>query len=450
MREQEKFAVMDDGEVRLRREIEGLKRQLEERREPAASRPSKGVLWTIALLAAAAIVVAFVTGYIPSTRREAVLANEARTAEKTDPVVNVVTVERSGGKSERVLPGSIQAVTEAPVLSRCNGYVKRRYVDIGDRVAAGQLLAELEAPELVQLLHQAEANLAQTKAAVEQASANLQQAKTNERLAQVTAQRWANLFTRGVVSRQENDTYQAQYDSQKANSQALEKAVAAAKSNVAAADANVARLTELKGFSKVHAPFAGVITVRNVDTGALVTEGSTLMFRIAQTNRLRIYLNLPQADASLVHVGQVATLTIPDLPGRKFAGTVTRTAASLDPSTRTLLTEVQVANTDGALMPGMYADVDLTTPRRDPPLSIPGDTLVVRSDGPQVAVVGPAHKVHYQLLKLGRDFRDRIEVLSGLTERQQIAVNPDDTVREGSKESPVFPRKPGINSHFAS
>jgi RND family efflux transporter, MFP subunit len=433
---------MDDTEVRLRREIEDLKRQLDDRKEPAASRPSKGVLWTIALLAAAAIVIAFVTGFIPHQRRETVLANEAVTAEKTDPVVNVVTVERSGGKSERVLPGSIQAVTEAPVLSRSNGYVKRRYVDIGDRVAAGQLLAELEAPELIQLLHQAEANLAQTKAAVEQASANLQQARTNERLAQVTAQRWANLFTRGVVSRQENDTYQAQYDSQKANSQALEKAVAATQSNVAAAEANVARLTELKGFSKVHAPFAGVITMRNVDTGALVNEGSTLMFRIAQTNRLRIYLNLPQADASLVHVGQVATLTIPDLPGRKFAGTVTRTAASLDPSTRTLLTEVQVANNDGALMPGMYADVDLTTPRRDPPLAIPGDTLVVRSDGPQVAVIGPDHKVHYQLLKLGRDFGDRIEVLSGLTDGQQIAVNPGDTVREGSKVNPVLLRKP--------
>src|SRR5229473_2632685 len=242
MLEQEKLAVMDDTEARLRAEIEDLKRRLQQQEQPAPAGPSRGALWTIALLAAALIVIAFFTGYIPHQRREAVLANEAMVTEKAAPVVNVVAVERSAGKSELVLPGSIQAVTEAPVLSRSNGYVKRRYVDIGDRVSAGQLLAELEAPELIQLLHQAQATLEQTKSAVEQASANLQQSRTNERLAQVTAQRWANLFPRGVVSRQENDTYQAQYDSQKANTQALEKAVAAARSNVAAAEANVARL----------------------------------------------------------------------------------------------------------------------------------------------------------------------------------------------------------------
>jgi RND family efflux transporter MFP subunit len=441
MLELEKLAVIDDTEARLRAEIEDLKRRLNQQQH-TPTRPSKGALWTIALLAAVLIVVAFFTGYIPHQRREAVLANEAMTTEKTAPTVNVVAVERSGGKSELVLPGSIQAVTEAPVLSRSSGYVKRRYVDIGDRVSAGQLLAELEAPELIQMLRQAEAALEQTKSAVEQASANLQQSRTNERLAQVTAQRWANLFTRGVVSRQENDTYQAQYDSQKANTQALEKAVSAARSNVAAAEANVARLTELKGFSKVHAPFAGVITVRNVDTGVLVSEGNTLLFRIAQTNRLRTYLNLSQADASSVRVGQVASLTIPDLPGRKFAGTVTRTANALDPATRTLLTEVQVSNPDGALMPGMYAEVDLTTPRKDPPLLIPGDTLVVRSDGPQVAVVGPDRSVHYQRIQLGRDFGDRIEVLSGLQLGQQVVVNPGDSVQEGSKVNPVLLRKP--------
>ncbi len=447
MLEQEKLAVIDDTEVRLRAEIEDLKRRLElqqhaQGRQHASKRPSRGALWTIALLAAVLIVVAFFTGYIPHQRREAVLATEAMTTEKTAPVVNVVAVERSAGKSELVLPGSIQAVTEAPVLARSSGYVKRRYVDIGDRVSAGQLLAELEAPELIQMLRQAQATLEQTKSAVEQASANLQQSRTNERLAQVTAQRWANLFGRGVVSRQENDTYQAQYDSQKANTQALEKAVAAARSNVAAAEANVSRLSELQGFSKVHAPFAGVITVRNVDTGVLVSEGSTLLFRIAQTNRLRTYLNLSQADASSVRVGQVASLTIPDLPGRKFAGAVTRTANALDPSTRTVLTEVPVAHPDGALMPGMYAEVDLTTPRKDPPLLIPGDTLVVRSDGPQVAVVGADHGVHYQRIQLGRDFGDRIEVLSGLQIGQQVVVNPGDSVQEGGKVNPVLLRKP--------
>jgi RND family efflux transporter MFP subunit len=428
-------------EAKLRAEIEDLKRQLHQQKQPTASRPSKSYLWTLAIVATVLIVAAFFAGFIPHQRREAVLANEATTAEKTDPTVNVVTIERSAGKSELVLPGSIQAVTEAPVLARSSGYIKRRYVDIGDHVTEGQLLAELEAPELLQMLRQAEAALEQTKSAVEQASANLQQSRTNERLAEVTSQRWSNLFKRGVVSRQENDTYQAQYDSQKANTQSLEKAVAAARSNVAAAEANVARLTELKGFSKVHAPFAGVITVRNVDTGALVSAGSTLLFRIAQTNRLRTYLNLSQSDSTSVHVGQPAILTIPDLPGRKFPGTVTRTANALDPATRTLLTEVQLANPDGALLPGMYAEVDLTTPRKDPPLSIPGDTLVVRSDGPQVAVVGADRIVHYRRLRLGRDFGDRLEVLSGLEDGQRVVVNPGDMVREGSKVNAVLLRK---------
>jgi RND family efflux transporter MFP subunit len=200
----------------------------------------------------------------------------------------------------------------------------------------------------------------------------------------------------------------------------------------------LARLNELLGYLTVRAPFAGVVTVRNVDSGVLATEGSTLLFRIAQTDRLRTYLNVPQADAQSVRVGQQATLTIPDLPGRKFAGTVARTANALDPATRTLLVEVQVPNSTGVLMPGEYAQVDLAVPRQDPPLLIPGDTLVVRSDGPQVAVVAPDGTVHFTRIQLGRDFGDRLEVLGGdIREGQQIAVNPSDAVREGVKVQPV-------------
>jgi len=170
-----------------------------------------------------------------------------------------------------------------------------------------------------------------------------------------------------------------------------------------------------------------------VDTGALVNEGSTLLFRVAQTGTLRTYINLPQADAESVKVGQHAIISIAELPGRKFDGTVTRTSNALDPATRTLLTEVQVRNGDGSLMPGMFAQVDLTVPRRNPPLLIPGDTLVVRSDGPQVAVVRPDSTVHFTRIQLGRDYGDRLEVLSGLAEGQQLAVNPSDEVREGVK-----------------
>jgi RND family efflux transporter MFP subunit len=181
-----------------------------------------------------------------------------------------------------------------------------------------------------------------------------------------------------------------------------------------------------------------VITQRNVDVGALVNEGSTLLYRIAQTDKLRIYVNVPQADSTAVHVGQPAKLSISDLPSKVFSGTVTRTANSLDPSSRTLLAEVQVANTAGLLMPGMYAQVDFTTPRAEPPLLIKGDALVVRSNGPQVAIVEPDKTVHFQLVTLGRDYGDRIEVLSGLQAGDRLVVNPGDNIQEHAKVNPVL------------
>jgi len=436
--------VAEDTEARLRAEIEDLKRQLAQHAAPAAAAPappSRRALWILALVLAILIVIAFLKGYIPHQRNEATLAAEAETASKEVPTVTVVAVERSAASGTLILPGNIEAVTEAPVLGRASGYIKRRYADIGDRVKSGQLLAEIEAPELDAQVNQARAALDQTRAALEQATANLQQGQAQEQLAKVTAERWKNLVSKGVVSRQENDTYQSQFVAAQANVSALEKAVASARSNIAAAQANVSRLTELQGYKSVYAPFAGVITVRNVDVGALVNEGSTLLYRIAQTDRLRTYVNVPQSDADSVHVGQVAHLSILDLAGHQFAGTVTRTANSLDPATRTLLTEVQVSNSGGLLIPGMYAQVDLTTPRKNPPLLIPGDTLVVRSTGPQVGVVGADHIVHFQRLELGRDFGDKIEVLSGLEAGQQVVVNPGDTVQEGAKVNPQLLRE---------
>jgi RND family efflux transporter MFP subunit len=432
-------------EDQLRDEIQELKRQLNERKSGAqpASGPSVGSLLSIGCVLIALIVAGFFLGYLPRHRREEVLAAESKGTSLSLPAVNVTRVTRSDKASELVLPGNIQAVTEAPVLARASGYIRKRYVDIGDRVKAGQVLAEIEAPELDQQILQARATLDQTNSSVQQAEAAVQQGRSNENLAKVTAGRWDNLQKRGAVSKQENDTYQAQWVSQEANVQALEKAVAAARSNVGAAQANLDRLIQLKSYQTVRAPFAGVITVRNVDTGALVNESSTLLFRIAQTTSLRTYVNLPQTDADSVRVGQAAFLTVPELPGRKFKGTVARTSNALDPATRTLLSEVQVSNADGVLMPGMYAQVDLSVPRKNPPLLIPGDTLVVRSDGPQVAVVGDDGVVHWARIQLGRDYGDRLEVVGGLKIGQQIVVNPSDVVREGVKVKPVAaPEKP--------
>jgi RND family efflux transporter MFP subunit len=357
-----------------------------------------------------------------------------------------VKVERSAAKSELVLPGNIQAVTEAPVLARASGYLKQRYVDIGDRVTEGQPLAEIEAPELDQQIRQARSALDQANSAAQQAEAALKQGQTNETLARVTAERWQNLSGKGVVSRQENDTYQAQWAAQQANVEALGKAIAAARSNAGAAQANLDRLTDLKGYQTVRAPFAGVITLRNVDTGALINEGSTLLFRVAQAGRLRTYVNVPQSETASVRLGQQATLTVADLPGLKFPGTVTRTSNALDPATRTLLIEIQLVNPDSRLLPGMYAQVDLSVERSQPSLTVKGDTLVVRADGPQVAVVDAGGKVHYARIQLGRDYGDHLEVLSGLEEGQQVVVNPSDAVREGAKVKPVAIESPAAGS----
>jgi RND family efflux transporter MFP subunit len=428
-------------EDQLRAEIESLKQQLDEKRRsghsPQPAGPSRGRLLLLGLILAALIVAGFFKGYLPRQKREMVLAAETKADAESLPVVNVQPVKRSAAVMSLLLPGNIQAIAEGPVMARATGYIRKRNVDIGDRVEAGQALAEIEAPELKQQIAQARAAVEQANSTVEQAGAALEQGRTNANLARVTSERWNNLFAKGVVSRQERDTYQAQYEAQQANVQALEKAIAAARGNSAAAAANVDRLNQLLSYQTVRAPFAGVITVRNVDTGALVNEGNTMLFRIAQTGRLRTYVNVPQAEAGSVRVGQQATLTIPDLPGRKFVGTVSRTSNALDPSSRTLLVELQVPNADSALLPGMYAQVDLALPRRDPPLVIPGDTLVVRPDGPQVAVVASDGAVHFARVQLGRDFGDRLEVLSGLEEGQKLVVNPSDSIREGARVKPV-------------
>ncbi|MBS1859125.1 MAG: efflux RND transporter periplasmic adaptor subunit [Acidobacteria bacterium] len=428
-------------EEQLRAEIESLKRRLESR-ETARRGPSTGTMIGFAVVAIVLIVAGFFVGYLPRQRREEVLAAEARDNTASLPLVTFDKVERSDGDSRLVLPGNIQAVTEAPIVARATGYIRKRNVDIGDHVKNGQVVAEIEAPELDQQILQARAAIEQARSSAQQAQAALAQGKANESLAQANSVRYANLFKRGVVSRQDNDTYQAQWAAQQANVQALEKAVAAAQSNVAAAEANLARLAQLKTYQTVRAPFDGVITVRNVDTGALVTDGATMLFRIAQTSTLRTYVNLPQSNAESVKPGQRAAVTIAELPGRKFQGVVTRTANALDPATRTLLTEVQVSNASGELMPGMFAQVDLAVARPEPPLIIAGDTLVIRSDGPQVATLREDDTVHFAKIKLGRDYGDRIEVLSGVNEGDRIVVNPRDVVREGVKVKPVAKEAP--------
>jgi RND family efflux transporter MFP subunit len=435
----------------LRRENQELKRRLQKLEGASGAahsgpptklwNPSSVTIWAIVLMATAVLVVAFLTGYIPLRKRTALIASEVQQQQEALPRMDVVQVGRSARNSELELPGNIQAITEAPILARTDGYLLRRMVDIGDRVRSGQTLAEIDAPELDEQVHQATANLQQARAALEQAQASYEQGKSNKEFARITADRWARLTAKGVVSRQENDQYQAQSQALAANLQALEKAIAAQRSTVAAAEASLARLDKLQGYRVVKAPFDGVITLRNVDVGALVNAGNTLLFRIAQTDTLRTYVNVPQADTGSIRAGQTANLTVSNLPGRQFAGTVARTANALDPNSRTLLVEVHVPNAEGALLPGMYAQVDLNSTRANPPMLIPSEALIVRADGARVALVRPDHTVHFQKIQIGRDYGDRLEVSGGLKEGDMIIPNPGDVAREGIRIDPVTPAR---------
>jgi RND family efflux transporter MFP subunit len=435
-------------EERLRQENLHLKRQLEELRSSGVSpahggspvrpwRPSSVTVWSIVLGVVVLTVVGFLAGYIPRKQRNAILVSESAETLEAVPNVGVVQVHRSGQASELELPGSIQALTEAPILARANGYIKKRLVDIGDRVKAGQSLAEIEAPELDQQVLEAKATLQQAQSTLDEAEANYEQGKTQLELARVTAQRWNSLVGRGVVSKQENDQYQSQFQAQLSSVRSLEKAVNAQKNGLAAAQANLARLQEMQSYLVVRAPFEGIITQRNVDVGALVNAGSTLLYREAQMGTLRTYVNVPQANASFIRAGQSARLRVPNLPGRHFTGTVARTSNSLDPSSRTLLVEVQVPNEGGALLPGMYAQVDLNSTQSSSPLLVPSDVLIVRPDGTQVAMVGPDHIVHLKKIEVGRDYGDKLEVLSGVEEGETLIPNPGDNAREGLKVNPV-------------
>ncbi|MBI4875573.1 MAG: efflux RND transporter periplasmic adaptor subunit [Acidobacteria bacterium] len=401
-------------------------------RIPDPQRPSARRIGIILTLIVLLLIAGFAAGYLPRHRRELAVRAAADGVSAAVPIVNTTRSRLSDPVSAIELPGSIQAVTEAPVLARADGYLKRRLADIGDRVRAGQPLAEVEAPELDQQVEQARAAVLQARAAVEQSRASLEQGRATQALAKVTAERWSNLLARGAVSRQEHDIYQAQYKAQSASVRALEKAVQASESNQAAVEANLSRLEQLQDYKTIRAPFAGVITLRNTDTGALITAGQTLLFRIAQTGILRAYLNVPQSYAEVVRAGGRAEVSVTEFPGRVFPATLARTANALDASSRTMLAELRIPNPGGVLMPGMYAQVRLTTARVARPVLAPGDTLVIRGGNPQVAVVRGG-VIHFQKIRIGRDFGRDVEVLDGLADGEVLVVNPGDDVREGGR-----------------
>jgi RND family efflux transporter MFP subunit len=424
-------------EAQLTRRNDAPHSQANEAAPPHLWKPSRTTISALILVVAVLLVIAFLAGYGPMRKRSLAIMTESREQSTALPRVNVIRVARSTANNDLELPGNIQAITEAPVLARAEGYIQKRLVDIGDHVRAGQSLAEIDVPEIDEQVHQASAALDQARAAADEAVANLDQGRADLELAKLSSERWNALVGRGAVSKQENDQYQTQYRSHVAGVRSLEKAVAAQKNAVAAAEANLARLEKLRSYRIVTAPFDGVITQRNVDTGALVNAGSTLLYRIAQTDRLRIFVNVPQSYASAVRPGMSASLSVTNFPGRKFQGKIVRTSNSLDPATRTLLTEIQVDNRSGTLQPGMYADVDLSAKRATPPFLIPANALLVRSDGSQVALVQPGGTVHMQKIEVERDYGVHLDISDGLRDGDSIVLNPGDAITEGVRVSPV-------------
>jgi RND family efflux transporter MFP subunit len=350
------------------------------------------------------------------------------------PTVSVAQPRIGAMSNEIVLPGSIQAFVDSPVYARASGYLKSWRTDIGARVKAGQVLAEIDAPELDQQVTQAHEAVDQARAAVDQAAANLEQGKANAELARVTAQRWSNLVGKGAVSRQENDTYQAQYQAQAANVQSLEKAVAASRSSLAAIQANLGRLEDLQAFKVVKAPFDGVITARNTDVGMLINAGNggvaQELFHIASVSKLRVFVSVPQVYARSAVPGTPADLTLAEFPGRRFRGQLVRNAEAIDASTRTLLSEVDLDNSTGELRPGAYAEVHLKFPASVPTVIVPVGAILFRSEGLRIGVVRDG-KAQLLPVVLGKDYGTEVEVVSGISPEDQVIMNPPDSLASG-------------------
>jgi len=366
-----------------------------------------------------------VLALLPKLRHRDELRVEAQ--EAIGPPVVLATKLKSGEAGGHLeIAASVQAFDQTPVFARTSGYVTARYVDIGDHVRQGQLLAVIDDPQTAQALMQAKATLAQLKAQLAQAQANAQ-------LSNVTNERWQGLVKQGVVSKQDADQRYAQAGADVAT-------VAAAQANIAAGEANVRNLAEQESFSRVTAPFSGVILSRSIDKGSLISSGSqsgvTQMFTIGQSGTIRVFASVPQASAGGLFAGHIAKVTFRELPGQTYTGTVTRTSQSLDPGTRTLLTEVDLKN-DGRILPGMYATTIFDLPRGAiVPVLLPANALVIRTAGPQAVVLDDNNVAHFRSIVLGRDLGNATEVVSGLKAGDTVVLSPGDGVVEGAKVQP--------------
>lgn len=380
-------------------------------REPREHRRARR--WPLAV--AALVVIALAAQGIWSRHSaHAALAQDAQRASVLS--VQVVTPQRSQRALDLVLPGNVQAFLDTPIYARTNGYLRKWYVDIGAHVKAGQLLAEIDAPEVDDQLRAARADLANAGA--------------NYALAKTTADRWTQMLQNRSVSKQETD--------EKVGDMLAKKAT------LDAARFNVSRLTQLQSYQRVTSPFDGIVTARNVDVGALIDAGSSggpqkELFHVAQADRLRVYANVPQAYAQQIRPGAHAYLTLNETQGARYPGVIARTAGAVDPQQRTMLVEVDVNNTDGALLPGAYAQVHFALDGAATPLTLPGNAFLFRPHGVMVATVDANDRVKLVRVTLGTDFGTRVAIADGLDAQARVIVNPQDSIVDGTPVRIVEP-----------
>jgi len=360
----------------------------------------------VAVIAALTVAVLLISGILPRIQAGKNLRRE--TQEMAIATVTVIQPRRAAASPEIVLPANVQAFIDAPIYARTNGYLRQWYVDIGARVKAGQLLAEIDTPEVNQQLRQARADLSTAEA--------------NLNLSRITTERYNELLKSDSVSKQDADNAAGDY--------------AAKQAIVHSAEANVRRLEELQSFQKIYAPFTGVITTRNTDIGALIDSGAsggqrTELFHIAQPDKLRVYVNVPEAYSQAAKPGLTADLTLAEFPGRRFQGKLVRTASAIDTNTRTLLVEIDVDNPTGTLLSGAYAEVHLKLPGAASSLIIPVNALLFRSEGLRVATVPDGRHAELKPVTLGHDFGNEVEVVAGLNGDETLILNPPDSIVSG-------------------
>ena len=385
---------------------------VEPRAPEETQRSSAARVVVTAIFALAVVVGVVVAGILPRVKARQAIG--AETEDLAIPSVSVVHLQASSRAQEIVLPADIQPFIDAPVFARTNGYLKSWVNDIGTSVKKGQLLAEIETPEVDAQLRQGRADLAT--------------AQVNLRLAQITAGRDQELIKTDAVSKQDLDN-------------ALSD-LAAKQSAVRSAEENVHRLEDLVSFEKIYAPFDGVITARKTDVGQLINSGSsggptTELFHLAAIDTLRVFVNVPQTDSPAARRGLTVDLTLPQYPGRRFSGTLVRTADAIDPASRTLLVEIDVKNPTRELLPGAFAEAHFKLPPSARAFLLPVPALIFRAQGLQVATVDDGKHAVLKSVKLGRDFGTQVEVLTGLKESDAVIINPPDSLVDGEVVRPV-------------